>query len=102
MRGDTKEKLIQGWEEGFNNNHGPAAMADLKERLDAFNRLFETVKEGDVILMDYIPGQGTRVSIRGQLKGLVPGKDFNDALLRVWLGERPADKRLKKAMLGLD
>jgi hypothetical protein len=62
--------------------------------------MFPTVKEGDVIYLDYIPGSGTRVTINGENKGLIPGRDFNNALLDIWLGEEPADKSLKKAMLG--
>ena len=53
-----------------------------------------------VIYLDYIPGRGTRVTINGESKGLIAGRDFNNALLDIWLGEEPADKGLKKAMLG--
>ena len=94
------EKLTQGWEDGFSDNHSPEQMAELRERLDTFNGLFETVRKGDLILLDFVPGEGTRVTIRGQKRGTVAGKEFNDALLRVWLGERPADEGLKKSMLG--
>jgi long-chain acyl-CoA synthetase len=38
--------------------------------------------------------------VRGEDKGTIPGEDFNRALLRIWLGELPADASLKKAMLG--
>lgn len=96
----SKEKLVEGWNDGFRNNLAPAHLEQLRDRLERFNALFETVKTGDVILMDYLPEQGTRVTIRGQEKGIVPGKDFNDALLLVWLGEHPASGSLKKAMLG--
>ncbi len=98
----SRENLIGGWEDGFANNQDPARMGQLRERLDAFNGLFDTVREGDLIWLDFIPGEGTRVTIRGQMRGTVPGKDFNDALLQVWLGERPADKGLKRSMLGQD
>ena len=94
------EKLIQGWEDGFADNHSPEQMVKLRERLDTFNGLFETVRKGERILLDFVPGEGTRVTIRGQKRGSVAGKEFNDALLRVWLGEHPADESLKESMLG--
>lgn len=47
-----------------------------------------------------LPGQGTRVSADGQVRGIVAGEDLYPALLRVWLGDRPADPALKRAMLG--
>jgi hypothetical protein len=39
------------------------------------------------------------VTIAKQEKGVVPGKDFNDALLRIWLGEKPVTKGLKEKLL---
>ncbi len=96
----TGEQLVDGWNEGFENNHTKAEMASLRPRLEQFNALFETVKEGDRIVIDYLPASGTRVTIRDEVKGTVPGKDFNDALLRVWLGDKPASGDLKEAMLG--
>jgi hypothetical protein len=94
-----REKLTDGWKEGFENN-SKTEMAQLRARLDDFNKLFTDVKKGDVILLDYLPGSGTRVTINGQEKGTIAGEDFNRALLKVWLGPEPADSGLKQAMLG--
>jgi hypothetical protein len=33
--------------------------------------------------------------------GLIPGEDFKNALLEIWLGNFPADKNLKLGLLGL-
>jgi long-chain acyl-CoA synthetase len=38
--------------------------------------------------------------VRGDDRGTIPGEEFNRALLRIWLGNQPADASLKKAMLG--
>jgi len=93
------EKLAKGWSEGFERNQSGEAMQVLRPRLEQFNAMFSTVHEGDVIVLDYAPDEGTKVSIRGKEIGVVAGEDFNRALLGVWLGEKPADKRLKNAML---
>lgn len=94
-----RQKLVDGWTEGFNNN-SRADMSKLEGRLADFNRLFTDTKRGDVILLDYLPQSGTRVTINGETKGTIPGADFNTALLKVWLGAEPADAGLKQAMLG--
>jgi len=60
----------------------------------------KAAKSGDLILLDYLPGTGTRVTVRGEDKGTIPGEEFNRALLRIWLGNQPADASLKRAMLG--
>ncbi|HWL72643.1 MAG TPA: chalcone isomerase family protein, partial [Burkholderiaceae bacterium] len=58
-------------------------------------------KKGDVINFDYTADGGTRISVNGQPRGeAIPGADFFSAVLRIWLGEKPADEALKKGMLG--
>lgn len=96
-----KEKLITAWNEGFENNQSANALAKLSGCLNTFNAMFATAHEGDVILLDYIPGTGTSVTINGSKKGTIPGEDFNQALLAVWLGDKPADDGLKEGMLGM-
>ena len=96
----SKDKLVDGWTEGFEKNQNKAAMDRLRRRLDQFNALFDTVHSGDVIELDYLPAAGTIVRIKGAKKGVIEGADFNHALLAVWLGDQPADDDLKKALLG--
>lgn len=98
----SRDKLVDGWKAGFEANLSPTAFAELQPRIRQFNALFESVAEGDVMQLTYLPGQGTTVVIRGEAKGVIAGKDFNDALLRIWLGEHPADDGLKEAMLGAE
>ena len=95
----SKEKLTEGWDEGFQANTDQKQLALLQARITRFNGLFDTVKKGDEIALDYTPGKGTQVSIRNQVKGVVPGKDFNDALLAIWLGKEPVTPELRKELL---
>ena len=96
----SKEKLNSGWHDGFVLNQDDAQMAKLKQRLEQFKGLFITVKKGDVIYLDYFPDKGTQVTINNEVKGTIPGFDFHQALMKVWLGEEPADWNLKEALLG--
>ncbi|QYZ65931.1 MAG: hypothetical protein OI74_07290 [Gammaproteobacteria bacterium (ex Lamellibrachia satsuma)] len=95
-----KEKMRSGWDEGFSGNRSADEMKVLRERLDNFNAMFDTLHEGDVVLLDYLPGVGTRVTVRGEQKGMIPGADFNQALMSVWLGASPVTSSLKSALLG--
>ncbi len=94
-----KDKLIEGWNEGFSGNTTAEEVAQLQARIDQFNSMFIDVKKGDRIVLDFIPEKGTVVTIAQQEKGIIPGKDFNDALLRIWLGDVPVSKALKEKML---
>jgi hypothetical protein len=53
-----------------------------------------------VVHIDFIPGSGTRINVNGQDMLTIPGEDFFRALLRIWLGRKPVDGRLRDAMLG--
>ncbi len=98
----SKEKIIDGWKDGLKANIDPDTMHSLAQDLERFNALFRTVREGEVIRIDYQPGTGTEVRINGELQGAVAGNDFYRALLKVWLGPKPVSKALKNAMLGTD
>lgn len=96
----SAEKLVDGWNDGFVGNHTDEELKLLQARIDQFNGLFTSVRKGDVIRLDYLPQEGTQVWINDSLKGSVPGEDFSRALLKIWLGRKPADVNLKDAMLG--
>lgn len=94
-----KDKLVEGWDEGFTGNSSSAEVEVLQPKIDEFNSMFVDVKEGDRILLDYVPGKGTVVTVADIEKGVVEGKDFSDALLLIWLGEKPVNKKLKSQLL---
>ncbi len=94
-------KIIDGWNDGFEENNSDDKLANLQARIDTFNSYFSDLKKGDVLLYDYIPEKGARVTINGEEKGVIEGADFYSALLDIWLGDEPADDDLKDAMLGI-
>lgn len=96
----TQEKLVKAWNEGFDANLDAAERARLGDRIERFNKLFRTVRKGDVVRLDYLPGSGTTVTINNDARGVVEGEDFMQAWLRIWLGKQPADSDLKQGLLG--
>jgi chalcone isomerase-like protein len=62
--------------------------------------LFRTMRRGETIFIDLLPNGDTRVTINSEARGVVTGAEFQRALLKVWLGDKPADSDLKRAMLG--
>jgi hypothetical protein len=97
-----KDKITDGWNDGLKANLDAAAMQAIAADLERFNALFRTVHKGERIRIDYVPGTGTAVRINDELRGTVAGNAFYRALLKVWLGDKPVSKSLKKAMLGTD
>ncbi|MEN8198743.1 MAG: chalcone isomerase family protein [Thermodesulfobacteriota bacterium] len=95
-----KEKLVDGWNDGFSANLTPQQLQGLSEKIQQFNELFIDVHGGENIILDYTPDKGTTVSIGGEVKGVIEGEKFNRALLSIWLGEKPVTDDLRDALLG--
>jgi hypothetical protein len=57
---------------------------------------------GDVITLDWIPGTGMVVTVKGKVQG-DPFKEpeFFKAIMSIWLGPVPADFKLKDALLSV-
>jgi hypothetical protein len=70
-------------------------------QIDEIVAAVRTLKRGQVITLDYLPGLGTRVLIDNEMKGsYIPGETFYRALLTGWIGPRPVSRPLKLALLG--
>jgi len=95
-----KEKLTDGWNEGFSSNLSPKELKNLGSKIQQFNELFTDVHKGEEIILDYNPNIGTTVTIAGNTRGIIEGTDFNRALLSIWLGEEPVGEALRDALLG--
>jgi len=99
----TSKKLYGAFSEAIEVNHTHAELVALDAQMKQMAQIFDEVKEvkpGDVITLDYLPASGTQISVNGAARGTIPGASFNRAILRIWLGSKPVQDDLKKAMLG--
>jgi len=99
LRELSAQQLNEAFESGIQANHSAAELDALKPRTTELLSLFTDAKKGDVILLDFLPQSGTVVTLNGRRRQADPGEDFYRALLRIWLGDKPVDADLKKAML---
>ncbi len=98
----AQKKLLDSWRDGFEKNQSTENLQQLQARIDQFYAYFDaSAVAKDRYAFDYIPGTGTRISKNQQVLGVITGEDFKNALLEIWLGNHPADKNLKKGILGL-
>lgn len=104
LRDVDADSFIGALTDGLKANLGEAQFATLKPQTDALVATLKTVgeaKKGDVINFDFTPDAGTRVIVNGQPRGsAIPGHEFYAAVLRIWIGDKPADEDLKKGLLG--
>jgi hypothetical protein len=89
---------------GMEDNMDKSAFSRLVPGVMRMSQIFSEHKKlaaGDSFSLEWVPGTGTVVSVRGVPQG-EPFKEpeFFNALLRIWLGPSPADWKLKDALLG--
>ena len=100
---DTNE-LGKAFTRGFEDNSPKNEMSKLIPGLIRMGQIFADHKKmlaGENFTIDWIPGTGTVITIKGKAQG-EPYKEpeFYAALMRIWLGPSPADFKLKDALLG--
>jgi hypothetical protein len=86
------------------DNMDKTAFSKLIPGVLRMSQIFSDTKKlntGDNFMIEWIPGTGTVITVKGAAQG-EPFKEpeFFNALLRIWLGSKPADFQLKEAMLG--
>lgn len=97
------EQFVEALVEGLKKNHAPEALAALEPSIAAFRTAMLEIKEapkGTEILIESFNGS-TRLTVAGKRRGEdITDERFFPALLRIWLGEAPADAELKQNLLG--
>ncbi|MCG8316869.1 MAG: chalcone isomerase family protein [Pseudomonadales bacterium] len=96
----TSEKMTNATIEGFENATG-GNTAPLQAKIDDFLETFkDEIKEGDSFEMVYVPNEGVKIYKNNQHAKTISGLEFKKALFGIWLSDKPAQKSLKKGMLG--
>lgn len=105
LRNVDSATFAQALTDGLRDNHTEAQLAAMKAQTDTLVtnlKLAGEARKGDAIHFEYTPDLGTRVIVNGEPRGsAIAGAEFFNAVLRVWLGDKPVDAELKKGLLGL-
>jgi len=102
LRTLTADQFADALNEGLRDNNTEAELAAVKaqtEQLTTIMKAFGEAKEGSVVTLDFVDG-ATVVGFNGASRGTIPGEAFNRALTKIWIGDKPVQPDLKKAMLG--
>ena len=103
LRDVSAEQFSEALVDGIHANSSAAEAAALEPKVKQLVAIMMDVKEakkGMAIRLEWT-GRDTRVLIDGKPAGApIEGEDFYRALLRIWLGDKPVQDDLKKALLG--
>lgn len=104
LRDISSEDFGQGFMTGLNNNSDKAEKTKILNQTMQFGQMFAMlpgVKKGDVLALDWIPGVGTQCQLNGKKIGeVMPDIAFYNAVLKIWIGDKPVDNLLKPKLLG--
>jgi hypothetical protein len=103
LRDVSAEQFSGALAEGIRANHSEAdarALEPSVKQLSAIMAEVQEAKKGMVISLGW-NGKETQLRVDGKAVGApIEGEDFYRALLRIWLGDKPVQDDLKKALLG--
>jgi hypothetical protein len=104
LRELTSEDFGKAFMAGLNDNTDAAERGRIVPQTKQFGEMFASIpglKKGDVLTVDWIPGSGTQCALNGKPIGTVlPDQAFYNAILRIWIGDKPVDSSLKPQLLG--
>lgn len=103
LRDVSSDDFGSAFMSGINNNLDKADKSKIVGQISKFGEMFALLpglKKGDVLDLDWVPGTGTVCLYNGKPIGEVTQDIlFYNAILKIWLGEKPADSSLKPRLL---
>jgi len=104
MRDLTSDEFGQAFMSGLSANTTADERTKFLPQTKAFGEMFGAIpglKKGDVLLVDWLPGVGTQCTLNGKKIGeTVPDVGFYNAIMKIWIGDKPVDSSLKARLLG--
>jgi hypothetical protein len=104
LREVSSEDFGKAFMDGLKANTDNSERTRILPQTMKFGEVFaqiQALKKGDQMLLDWTPGEGTQCYLNGKKIGeLMPDLAFYNAVLRIWLGDKPVDSSLKPALLG--
>ena len=104
LRDVGADTFIRALNDGIHRNQTEIQVQKLADRLTQLEdtmRQIGSTKRGDTINFDYAPEAGTTISINGVARAKpIPGEDFYQAVLSIFIGNYPVDRDLKSGLLG--
>jgi hypothetical protein len=104
QRDVSGEDFGQAFMSGINSNNPAAERNKFVNQMGRFGEIFVNVgllKKGDVLHGDWVPGSGMQLTLNGKsISEPLPEAGFYNAVLRIWLGDKPVDASLKQGLMG--
>jgi hypothetical protein len=91
----SRKQLVDAWKESFKRHEYQG------EKVDQFIAFHpRDLRKGEKMIFTYIPGKGTKVTMKGKVCGTIPGKKFADALFSIYISKDAGLRRIRDGLLG--
>ncbi len=97
LRDVSSKKIKNAYVKGFESNN--ENLNNISEKIAEFTKSVVGIKENDIMTIDFVSNK-VITKVNNKKLSEISGKDFSDALLKIWLGKNPPNKSLKEGMLG--
>lgn len=98
------DEIVKALRSGLRKNATPQELERMRERMDQIEAQLRAVgvqRKGDVLDLDWRADSGLVLLFNGKPQGpVLPGYDLYRGLLKIFIGERARDKRLRAGLLG--
>lgn len=105
LRDIDSAELGKLFSRGMEDNMEKGSFAKLIPGVVRMSQVFsnhKVLKSGENFTVDWVPGTGAILTVKGRIEGeAFKEREFFEALMRIWLGPKPADWQLKDALLGI-
>lgn len=95
----TAEEFITSSDELISRNNSVEAYEKIKDELNQFNSQYQGVEQGDEYRISHTNVNGLSLHKNGLLISSSDNKDLAMAYFKVWFGEKPFHKKMKKNLL---
>lgn len=104
LRDVSSNELSNGFlssiRENIDKNERASLMMSMYKLGEVFSLLPE-LAQGTVLNIDMIPDVGLKISVNGKkISEPIGDMAFCNAILKIWIGDKPVDSKLKQALLG--
>lgn len=100
LRDVSRKHIARTLLDGVRANVDPAMLERLEPRIEQLRAAIPDLRAGDRVRLTFPRPARTAAWINDELVADVPGHEFQQAVLRFWLGKHPVDAHLKQALLG--
>lgn len=98
------EEFAKAFKRGVYRNVEPAQATAMNARIDRFDAIVRGIgklKKGDAVDVEWRPASGMVALVNGRAVGdPVPGEDLFVAVLKIYIGDKPTDLKMKAGLLG--